>query len=53
METIYDNAEFLLHDLYKVGIVGVNGAGKTLYFVFYWNSSPWTAAPLSLGESNR
>ena len=32
METIYDNAEFLLHDLYKVGIVGVNGAGKTTLF---------------------
>lgn len=32
LETIYEDAEFLLGDRDKVGIVGVNGAGKTTLF---------------------
>ncbi len=32
LETVYEDANFLLHKHDKVGIVGVNGAGKTTLF---------------------
>ena len=35
LETIYEDASFQLEDLDKVGVVGVNGAGKKNYLKLY------------------
>ncbi len=53
METIYDNAEFLLHDQNKIGIVGVNGASKTTLFHFLLQQLSLDSGTLSLGEGRR
>ena len=51
METIYDDAEFLLHDQDKVGIVGVNGAGKTTLFRLLLRQLSLDSGTLSLGRA--
>lgn len=52
-ETIYDDAEFLLHDQNKIGIVGVNGASKTTLFHLLLQPLSLDSSTLSLGESRR
>lgn len=48
-ETIYDDAEFMLADTDKTGVVGVNGAGKTTLFNVILKKQPLDAGTISVG----
>lgn len=49
LETIYEDAEFLLHKQDKVGIVGVNGAGKTTLFRVLLHEQKLDGGTISIG----
>lgn len=51
VETIYENAEFLVQDQDKVGIVGVNGAGKTTLFRILRKEMQLDSGTISYGNS--
>lgn len=51
LETIFDDAEFVLGDKDKVGIVGVNGAGKTTLFKILLGELSLDSGIISQGSS--
>lgn len=51
LETIYDNADFLIQDQDKVGIVGVNGAGKTTLFRLLLGELTLDSGTISCGKA--
>lgn len=51
LETIYEDAEFLLNERDKVGIVGVNGAGKTTLFRILLRELELDSGSISVGNA--
>lgn len=51
LETIYEDAEFLLSERDKVGIVGVNGAGKTTLFRILLRELELDSGSISVGNA--
>lgn len=51
LETIYEDAEFLLGDRDKVGIVGVNGAGKTTLFRILLHELELDSGTITVGNA--
>ncbi len=51
LETIYEDAEFLLGDRDKVGIVGVNGAGKTTLFRILLHELELDSGTMTVGNA--
>ncbi len=51
LETIYEDAEFLLGERDKVGIVGVNGAGKTTLFRVLLRELELDSGSISVGNA--
>lgn len=51
LETIYEDAEFLLRERDKVGIVGVNGAGKTTLFRILLRELELDSGSISVGNA--
>ena len=50
-EIIYEDAEFLINDHDKAGIVGVNGAGKTTLFHVLMHELELDSGTISTGNS--
>lgn len=51
LETIYEDAEFIIQDRDKVGIVGVNGAGKTTLFRILLRELELDSGTISFGSA--
>lgn len=51
LETIYEDAEFIIQDRDKVGIVGVNGAGKTTLFRILLREEELDSGEIAFGTS--
>lgn len=51
LETIYEDAEFVISDKDKVGIVGVNGAGKTTLFKVLLGMQELDSGSINIGNA--